>query len=117
FLEALEILEVYGTAYTQLALAVERIVAIVDSKYERRMAQIWKKILFIIALASTLYLPILVNELICEVIKITAFQCLFFSSFLFHQHRRIMSKSADLRIFASPQATENYFSSYAAAWK
>lgn len=28
-----------------------------------------------------------------------------------------MSKSTELSIFASPQATENYFSSYNAAWK
>lgn len=47
---ALEILEVYCTAYAQLALAIERIVAIVDKNYERRMTQWWKKALFIIVL-------------------------------------------------------------------
>lgn len=49
---ALEILEVYCTAYAQLALAIERIVAIVDKNYELRMAQWWKKALFIIVLVS-----------------------------------------------------------------
>ncbi|GMR37375.1 hypothetical protein PMAYCL1PPCAC_07570, partial [Pristionchus mayeri] len=117
FLEALEILEVYGTACTQLALSVERIVAIIDPKYEKRFDQMWKKVIFSLLTASVLYLPILVNELLCEIVKITAFQCLFFSSFLFYQHRRLANKSSELAIFASPQATENYFSSYDSAWR
>ncbi|GMT16679.1 hypothetical protein PFISCL1PPCAC_7976, partial [Pristionchus fissidentatus] len=116
-LDTLEVLEVYGSAYAQLSIAIERVVSILDINYEKRFAERWQKAIILIIAASKLYLPILLNELACEIIKITSYQCLFFGVFLFYQHARIMTKSSEMSIFSSTQMTENYFSNYTSAWK